>query len=136
MSNVLNGSMPRSPNDSIEHWFLEFDSSLVIRPSSFTLRSLNAVESHAASGATDAEIAAYFGLPEEQLRAHFQRQLDKCRAAIHTRLRAAQLKIALEGNPTLLTWLGRHELHQDTSEPQGFGPEPLKTYIGIDLDAV
>jgi len=92
------------------------------------------LEHYAQSGATDAELADLAGLTEKQLRRRYRRQLRQWRAAGRCYLRAAQFKTALKGNAPMLTWLGKHELQQ--GEQETTIAEPVKTYIGIDLDAV
>ena len=70
--------------------------------------------SHLASlGCTDADIARYFGVKEDTLRRHFEDYLAQGRHQLKTTLRQAQLRVALEGNPTMLIWLGKNYLNQN-----------------------
>ena len=69
---------------------------------------------HLASlGCTDADIARYFGVKEDTLRRHFEEYLSQGRHQLKTTLRQAQLRVALEGNPTMLIWLGKNYLSQN-----------------------
>jgi hypothetical protein len=67
----------------------------------------------ATMGCPDREIAEWFDISESTLRYNFSSYLTKARAQLKQRLRQAQLRVALEGNPTMLIWLGRNILLQD-----------------------
>ena len=71
------------------------------------------VEHLASLGCTDAEIARYHGVKEDTLRRHFEEYLTRGRHQLRTTLRQAQLRVALEGNPTMLIWLGKNLLQQN-----------------------
>lgn len=71
------------------------------------------VELMARIGCTDREIAEHFGIKDETLRRNFVDYLVKGRSELKQRLRQAQLKVAFEGNPTMLIWLGRNILGQN-----------------------
>ncbi|WP_395652615.1 hypothetical protein [Brevundimonas sp.] len=71
------------------------------------------VEHQASLGCTDREIANYFGVKEDTLRRHFADFLAKGRYNLKTSLRQAQLRVALDGNPTMLIWLGKNILQQN-----------------------
>jgi len=71
------------------------------------------VEHLASLGCTDAEIARYHGVKEDTLRRHFEEYLTRGRHQLRTTLRQAQLRVALEGNPTMLIWLGKNLLNQN-----------------------
>ncbi len=43
----------------------------------------------------------------------YKKIIDKARANLRQQLRQAQIKTALEGNPTMLIWLGKQMLEQD-----------------------
>lgn len=73
------------------------------------------VEHQASLGCTDREIARYFGVNEETLRRHFVEYLIKGRHNLKTSLRQAQLRVALDGNATMLIWLGKNILAQQES---------------------
>ena len=71
------------------------------------------VEHFASLGCTDREIANYFDVSESTLRYNFSSFLTKGRHQLKTTLRQAQLKVALEGNATMLIWLGKNILQQN-----------------------
>lgn len=66
----------------------------------------------ATMGCPDREIAEWFDVSESTLRYNFSSYLIKARAHLNQRLRQAQLRVALEGNPTMLIWLGKQILGQ------------------------
>jgi len=63
-------------------------------------------------GCPDREIAEWFDISESTLRYNFSSYLTKARAQLKQKLRQAQLRVAFEGNPTMLIWLGRNMLGQ------------------------
>jgi len=63
-------------------------------------------------GCPDREIAQWFDISESTLRYNFSSFLAKARMHLHQRLRQAQLRVALDGNPTMLIWLGKQLLAQ------------------------
>ena len=73
------------------------------------------VEHQASLGCTDREIARYFGVKDDTLRRHFADYLIKGRHNLKTSLRQAQLRVALDGNATMLIWLGKNILAQQES---------------------
>jgi hypothetical protein len=83
------------------------------------------VEHLAQLGCTDAEIARYFGVKEDTLRRHFETELAHGRHNLKTTLRQAQLRVALEGNPTMLIWLGKNLLSQNESGQGSDEKRPL-----------
>lgn len=66
----------------------------------------------AAVGASNVEIADFLNLDEGTIRRRCAQLLIKARASLKTRLRQAQLKAALSGNPAMLIWLGKQLLDQ------------------------
>lgn len=70
------------------------------------------VEGMATVGGTNTEIAAFMDCNETQIRRNYKKVLAKARASMKTRLRQAQYKVALGGNPTMLIWLGKQMLEQ------------------------
>jgi hypothetical protein len=76
-------------------------------------------------GCTDREIAEWFIIKEDTLRYNFAEYLTKGRAGMKRRLRAVQLKTALEGNATLLIWLGKNYLGQTDSPINSDENQPL-----------
>jgi hypothetical protein len=62
-----------------------------------------------ADGATDAELADYFGVPVEALAAH-DALIRKSRAQLAGRIRRALLAAAEQKEPTALAWLAKKYL--------------------------
>lgn len=101
------------------------------------------VEHLASLGCRDSEIAEYFDISPSTLRYNFSSELIKGRHELKCRLRQAQLRVAFEGNPTLLIWLGKQILGQSESPLQA-GREPLpftdddtdRAEDGRDIDAM
>ena len=59
-------------------------------------------------GASNIELADFFGVTESQIRYYFTSFLAKGRASLKLKLRRAQLKVALEDhNPTMLIFLSK-----------------------------
>jgi len=73
---------------------------------------LTVVEGMASVGATNCEIADFLGVSEALIRKKCEATLTKARANVRIRLRQAQIKTALGGNPTMLIWLGKQMLDQ------------------------
>ena len=63
-------------------------------------------------GCKDKEIAEWFGIDSNTLRYNFSVELLIGREALKHSLRRAQINVALNGNPTMLIWLGRNLLGQ------------------------
>jgi len=63
-------------------------------------------------GCKDNEIADWFGIDSNTLRYNFNTELTKGRLALNQSLRRAQLAVALNGNPTMLIFLGKVLLGQ------------------------
>jgi len=83
------------------------------------------VEHQASLGCTDSEIAKYFGVKDDTLRRHFTDYLIKGRHNLKTSLRQAQLRVALDGNPTMLIWLGKNVLNQNDNGTTSDDRRPL-----------
>lgn len=64
---------------------------------------------------TNKEIADFFSVPMTTLTDNFRDILTKGRLETKQRLRSAQLKLALNGDRTLLIWLGKNILGQSES---------------------
>jgi hypothetical protein len=74
-------------------------------------------------GCKDTEISQWFGIDDNTLRYNFSVELTKGRLALNQSLRRAQIQVALNGNPTMLIFLGKVLLGQrednlDTEENQ------------------
>ena len=63
-------------------------------------------------GATNVEIAEFLGCSVDVLERRFADVLRKKRVSMRLRLRRAQLRLAMEGNVTMLIWLGKQYLGQ------------------------
>lgn len=74
---------------------------------------MDEVETMAKIGCTDREIAEHFGIKEDTLRRNFADFLIKGRSELKQRLRQAQLRVAFDGNPALLIFLGKVILQQN-----------------------
>ena len=61
---------------------------------------------------TIAEIAEWFGVNEATIRRRFGDLIKQCQAETRARIRQEQLKQALNGNVTMLIFLGKVMLHQ------------------------
>jgi hypothetical protein len=84
------------------------------------------VFNYAKLGATNREIAGFFGCDESVIRRRFPAELTKARAARHMTLRKWQFALARKGNATMLIWLGKNELKQSDAPgtPDDADPEP------------
>ena len=94
------------------------------------------VEHLASLGCTDRDIANYFGVKEDTLRRGFADYLIKGRHNLKTTLRQAQLRVALEGNPTMLIWLGKNMLSQSDNGQANEDNRPLPWTDSLDDDVV
>jgi hypothetical protein len=70
------------------------------------------IEKLAAISCTDRDIADFVGINEDTLRYNFKDNLLKGRAEVRINLRRAQIDLALNGNATMLIWLGKNILGQ------------------------
>ena len=85
----------------------------------------NEVEHLASLGCTDRDIAEYFSITESTLRYNLSAFLIKGRHQLKTTLRQKQIQVALEGNPTMLIWLGKNILSQSDSGMASAENRPL-----------
>jgi len=85
----------------------------------------NEVTKLAAIGCTDREIAEWVGITEGTLRYNFNSELIKGKGQLVQSLRKAQLRTALEGNATLLIWLGKNILGQQDAPTNSEDKIPL-----------
>lgn len=79
----------------------------------------------ATMGCPDREIAEWFDISESTLRYNFSSYLTKGRAQLKQRLRQAQLRVAFDGNPTMLIWMGRQILGQSENPYSSDDDKPL-----------
>jgi len=61
------------------------------------------------------EMSDFFGINVETLKYNFSDLIAKGRAETKQALRKAQIKLALNGNATMLVWLGKNMLSQSES---------------------
>lgn len=71
------------------------------------------------------EIAEWFDIPVETLKYNFRDLIAKGRSETKQALRRAQIKIALEGNVTMMIWLGKNILGQSDNPNNKDINEPL-----------
>jgi AraC-like DNA-binding protein len=76
-------------------------------------------------GCTDLEIAGWFGVKDSALTRHFKDELLKGRMEMKSRLRKAQLNLALSGNAVMLIWLGKNLLGQSDNPVDASANQPL-----------
>lgn len=88
----------------------------------------------AALGATMEEMSDWFGVNRETLKYNFSEYILKGQADLKQRLRLAQLKCALDGNATMLIWLGKNILGQQETPVNSEGQQPLPWQEVIDSD--
>jgi hypothetical protein len=60
----------------------------------------------------DSEIAAWFGVAERTIQRHFATLLKEQREAGKANIRAKQYRLAMDGDKTMLIWLGKQLLGQ------------------------
>ena len=83
------------------------------------------VEMMAKIGCTNREIAQHYGVNENTLGRVFEAYLARGRSELRQRLRQTQLRVAFDGNPTMLIWLGRNILGQNETPYDTADNEPL-----------
>lgn len=79
----------------------------------------------AAMGCNDREIATWFDVNEDTLRNNFSDIIAKGREDLKQSLRRAQIKLALNGNATMLIWLGKNILGQSENPVNSEANTPL-----------
>ena len=90
------------------------------------------VEYLASIGCTNIEIADMYGCSSDLLEKSYSEYLTKGRATLKKRLRKAQLDLALNGNATMLIWLGKQMLDQtDKQEIEHIRPIDEIEFDGI-----
>lgn len=94
------------------------------------------VEHLASLGCNDNEIAQFFGITDHALRRNFETELVTGRHRLRVSLRQAQIRVALEGQPTMLVWLGKNLLSQNENGQANDDNRPLPWTDEIDDDAV
>ncbi len=70
------------------------------------------IEKLASIGCTVEEMALVVGCSKDTLERRFMGNIEKGRVSLKVSLRRKQVKLALDGNPTMLVWLGKQLLNQ------------------------
>ena len=83
------------------------------------------VEKLAALHCTYKEMADFFDVNVETLKYNFRDIIVKAQATTKQQLRKAQLKVAMEGNVTMLIWLGKQMLGQQETPYNSEDSQPL-----------
>ena len=73
------------------------------------------VREMAEAGCNDSEIGDFLGCAHTTISRRFAQDLVKSRVTLKKRLRAKQVEMALEGDKTMLIWLGKQMLGQRDS---------------------
>jgi DNA-binding CsgD family transcriptional regulator len=96
------------------------------RPKKYDIKEEEVLK-RAGYGCTQREIADFYGCDESLISKNYSSIIAKGKADLKKKLRKAQLKLALEGNATMLVWLGKQMLGQSdkqevttTELPKGF----------------
>lgn len=75
------------------------------------------VEKLAGLNCSAEEIGSFFNVSADTIQRRFAAAIKRGRAVVHTSLKRKQYKLAMDGNVTLLIWLGKQYLGQaDKSE--------------------
>jgi hypothetical protein len=96
----------------------------------------DAVYKLARLGATNTDIADFYGCDETTIRKRFPEILAKGRAERRNTLRQWQWDAAQAGNVTMLIWLGKQDLGQSDRADVTSGGAALKGYVGFDAEKV
>lgn len=83
------------------------------------------VETYASLGCKESEIAVLLGVDKNTLRYNFKTELEKGQTDLKMSLRRKQIQVALEGNVTMLIWLGKNMLGQSDTPTDGEDSAPL-----------
>lgn len=100
------------------------------RPGAQKLIDMKVVEGMASVGATTVDIAHFLGVSEALIRKRCDELLAKARAGMRMRLRQAQFKAAIAGNPAMLIWLGKQMLDQRERAEES-SADPVATALAI-----
>jgi hypothetical protein len=63
-------------------------------------------------GCTMEEMAHFFGIDRETLKYNFLPYIQRSESELYMKIRKKQIEVALDGNPTMLIWLGKNMLGQ------------------------
>ncbi len=131
----MNEELPKKPGPQTGHTVDIIKQGIVVGRNKIPVPP-DEVEHLASLGCSDTEIAKYFGVTDHSLRRHFAVNLIKGRHNLKLTLRQAQIRVALEGNPTMLIWLGRNMLQQSEAGIANDEVRPLPWTDDIDDVAV
>ncbi len=100
--------------------------------------SLDTLEKLAQLGCTQHEVAHFLGIAPATIESRLQREdfraaWDRGQAHLKISLRRNQVKLADDGNPTMLIWLGKQLLGQSdkvSTEVSGPGGNAVKVDVG------
>ena len=94
------------------------------------------VSSLARMGCTNTEIGDFFKVDEKTVRTRFPEELKEGRAEMKVSLRQKQIGMALEGDKTMLIWLGKQYLGQaDKQELTGSKGGPIEHVMTVEEKA-
>ena len=79
-------------------------------------------------GCPDTEICTRLGVSESTLKYNFSGYIAKARTQLKMKLRRAQIQTALNGQPTMLVWLGKNILGQSENPLDAAQNQPLPWY--------
>jgi predicted transcriptional regulator len=78
------------------------------------------IENLASFGLNNTEISQVMGIDDSTLKRNFEKFLTKGRAVLKQKLKRKQIQVALQGNVSMLIWLGKQYLEQkDKAEESG-----------------
>ena len=92
----------------------------------------DAVYKAASFGCTIQEIADLNAVSVDTIKRRFRPELTKGKADLKQRLRKAQINLAMQGNATMLIWLGKQMLNQ--TDNGTFEEDELLDDVEFDLD--
>ena len=88
---------------------------------------------------TDEEIAAFYGVSaktvqrEKKINKAFNQAIETGRNSGRLSLRRKQVEIAMDGNPTMLVWLGKNYLNQTDKNPEDVNQEAPPVSINFEI---
>lgn len=80
-------------------------------------------------GCTVTEIAAVLGCSDDTLHRNFAAEIAKGHETRNSRLRTAQIRLALKGNAIMLIWLGKQYLGQADKQELKQTSDPLTSIL-------
>lgn len=87
----------------------------------------------ASIGCTDREIAQWYDCAEPTLKENFGVYMTRARSEMRQRLRRAQFQHAINGNATLLIWLGKQLLGQ-SDNPHSSQEDQILPWTETDME--